>query len=110
MTLTHITAENFKSEVESSSIPVLIDFYADWCAPCKMIAPIFEALSHEYKGKVKFVKVDTEHAQDLAEKFQIFSIPTMVLAIKGKEVDRLSGYMPRPVLKQAVDEILAANK
>lgn len=106
MALTHITQENFKEEVLDSKIPVIIDFYADWCMPCRMMGPVFEKLSDKYKGKLKFVKLDTESEGELAASFEIYSIPSLVIVNKGKEIGRFAGFSPEVVLKQKIDEIL----
>ncbi len=102
----HINNENFEKEVAKSKTPVLIDFYADWCGPCQMMGPVFEQLSKEFEGKLKFVKVNVDENQDLAMKFEISGIPALVLAEKGKEVDRITGFMPRDALKIKINEMI----
>lgn len=102
----HIDGNSFQEEVVRSSQPVLVDFYADWCGPCKAIAPVIEQLSKEYEGKVKFVKVDTDANQDLAMKFGIMSIPTMMLFSKGKVEDIVVGAVPSNVLKTKLDTLV----
>jgi thioredoxin 1 len=97
---------NFKKEVEESKIPVIIDFFADWCGPCQMMKPVFEKISKEYKGKLKFAKVNTEDNPQLAEKFEIQGIPCLIIAKKGKEVDRIVGFMSEASLKQKINDIL----
>jgi len=81
----------------------LIDFYADWCGPCKVMAPIFEELEKEYQGKVTFRRVDVEAEGDLAAKYGIMSIPTFVLTKEGKEVDRQIGAKPKEVIKNWIN-------
>ena len=102
----HATDADFKEKVEESNIPVVIDFWASWCMPCKMFGPIFEEVSKGYEGKVKFVKVSTEEAMQTANKFNIMSIPTVVFLKEGKEVDRVSGMMSKEKLKEAVDKLI----
>ncbi|MFA5258451.1 MAG: thioredoxin [Candidatus Pacearchaeota archaeon] len=97
---------NFKKEVEESKIPVIIDFFADWCGPCQMMKPVFEKISKEYEGKLKFAKINTEDSPQLAEKFGIQGIPCLIIAKKGKEVDRIVGFMSEASLKQNINEIL----
>ena len=80
----HFTDENFNQEVLSSDIPVLVDFYADWCGPCKMLAPVIEALAEEYEGKVKIGKLNVDNAPDTAQKFGIMSIPTLLTSKTAK--------------------------
>ncbi|QQG49529.1 MAG: thioredoxin [archaeon] len=102
----HIEGSRFQDEVIRSSQPVLVDFYADWCGPCKVVEPILERLSKEYEGKVKFVKIDTDQNQELAMHFGIMSIPTVMFFAKGKVEDIVIGAVPAAVLKTKVDELL----
>lgn len=81
----------------------LIDFYADWCGPCKIMSPIFEELAEEYKDKIELKKVDVEAKGDMAAKFSIMSIPTFVITKDGKEIDRKIGAMPKEVVKSWLD-------
>ena len=83
--MTIVTNANFEQEVLQSNVPVLIDFFADWCMPCKMFAPIFETVEEEFEGKVKFVKVNIDESPDLAQKYFVMSIPTLKL-VKGEEL------------------------
>ena len=83
--MTIVTSENFEKEVLESEIPVAIDFFADWCMPCKMFAPVFEETAAEFEGKVKFVKLNVDEAIELAQKYRVMSIPTLKL-VKGDEV------------------------
>ena len=90
-----ITSDNFEEEVLQSDTPVLVDFWADWCGPCKMIAPAVEALSEDYAGKVKVGKVNVDDAGDLAMKFNVVSIPTLLLFKDGSVVDQQVGAVPK---------------
>lgn len=101
-----INKDNFEEEVVNSDTPVIVDFWAEWCPPCKMLGPVFEELSKEYEGKLKFAKVNVDGNQDLAGRFEVRGIPTLILFKEGKEVDRVSGFMPKEQLKEKIDEIL----
>ena len=92
------TVANFEKEVIKDSGIVLIDFWATWCPPCKMIAPILETVAKEKNGEIKVVKVDVDKEPSLAQMFQISSIPTLVLFNKGKMVNSISGAMPKAQL------------
>ena len=94
MAVEHVTKENFDSEVMKSEKPVFIDFWASWCGPCQMVAPVVEELSEEIPD-VKFAKVNVDEQPELARQFQVMSIPTMVLLKKGKVVDTTVGAQPK---------------
>lgn len=89
--------------------PCLIDFYADWCGPCKMVTPILEELSKEYKGKINIYKVDTEAEQDLAGAFGIRSIPSMLFCPKDGQPQMSQGALPKESLKKMIDDVLLKN-
>jgi len=108
-TLLHIGSEKFEEEVIRSNTPVLVDFYADWCGPCRLIEPVIERLSQEYAGKVKFVKVDTDANQDLAVRFEVMSIPTVMLFKGGMVKERIIGAAPAPVYKQKIESLFRAS-
>ena len=93
-----ITKSNFESEVLNSPIPVLIDFWATWCGPCRMIAPIIEEIAEEYDGTVKVGKINVDDESELASKFGIVSIPTIVLMKDGKITAKAIGYMTKDKL------------
>jgi thioredoxin 1 len=103
-----ITDANFAAEVEQSNIPVLIDFWAVWCGPCKMIAPIVEELASEYEGKIKIGKLDVDNNPNVAMKFGIRSIPTLLLFKDGKVVDQIVGAVPKPQIVQKLEAQLQA--
>jgi len=106
MPIVHVNKNNFDKEVKKSGTPVIMDFWADWCGPCRMMGPVFEDLSKDYTGKLKFAKVDTEESQDIAGEYEIHGIPTLVVVNKGKEIDRIVGFCQKPVLKAKIDSIL----
>ncbi len=85
------TTENWKKEVEQADLPVLVDFWAAWCGPCRMVSPIIDSLGKKHQGKVKIVKVNVDENQDLAMKYGIMSIPTIMLFNKGRLVDSAIG-------------------
>lgn len=105
-TVLHIDGSKFQDEVVRSSQPVLVDFYADWCGPCKIIEPIIAQLSKEYEGRVKFVKIDTDVDQELATQFGIMSIPTVMFFSKGKVEDIVTGAAPAAVFKTKLDSLI----
>ena len=86
-----LNSENFKKEVLNSNNPVLVDFYADWCGPCKMMAPVVEELSGELQGKAKVGKINVDENQDLAMEYNVMSIPTLIIFKEGKEFKRFVG-------------------
>lgn len=90
--------DEFQKEVVDSTIPVVVDFFAEWCGPCKLIKPILDDLSKTYDGKVKFVKVDIDSAPNTAEQFGVASVPTLVIVKDGREADRRIGAAPKPAL------------
>ncbi len=96
---------NFADEVMKSEIPVLIDFYAEWCGPCRMMAPVVEQFAEEYDGRVKIGKINVDEESELAERFGVQSIPSFIFIKDGKVVDRVTGAMPRPVLKGYLDDL-----
>jgi len=108
-TLLHLNEADFEQEVTQSSVPVLIDFWAEWCAPCRMFGPTIESLATEYGDRAKIAKVDVDANQALAQKFTIQSIPTTLLFVNGEVVDRFTGVVPKQHLEQALDRALNAS-
>ena len=94
-----ITSENFENEVMQSDVPVLADFWAEWCMPCKMIAPALEEIASEYSGKLKIAKVDVDSEPDLAQKFNVVSIPTLLLFKNGEIANQHVGAGSKPMLE-----------
>lgn len=100
------TDENFQTEVLNSSEPVLVDFWAPWCGPCKMIAPTIEELADEYAGKVRIGKVNTDDSRDTAGNWDISAIPTVILFKDGKPVERFVGVTPKDRFTAALDNVV----
>ena len=103
----NVTDENFQTEVVNSDIPVLVDFWATWCGPCRMIAPSIEELAQEYEGRIKVCKVDVDNAQQTAKGFGIRSIPTLLIFKDGKQADQLVGAVTKSAISDKLNAILA---
>lgn len=102
-----VTDATFEAEVLKADLPVLVDFWAAWCGPCKMIAPIVEELAKDYAGKLKVCKLNVDENNQTAAQFGIMSIPTLMLFKGGKPVERLIGYMPKAKLVEKISPHLA---
>ena len=100
-----VNQEEFEKIIESDR-PVLVDFYATWCGPCKMLSPIVDELSSEYAGKVKVCKVNTDENMSLSSKFQITSIPCLIIFKEGRPVRKIVGFKPKNDIKRDLDEII----
>ncbi|HHU77911.1 MAG: thioredoxin [Caldicoprobacterales bacterium] len=98
----NLTLDNFEDEVENSSLPVLVDFWAEWCGPCKMIAPIIDQLAEEFDGKAIIAKVNVDENRELTERFKIMSIPTLLIFRDGEVVNQLIGVRPKAELVKAL--------
>lgn len=104
-----ISDANFNELVSQSEVPVLLDFYADWCGPCKMLGPIIDELSKEYEGKALVAKVNTEQNPGLSQHFKIKSIPALFIINKGAVQERFQGVIPKPNLEEILDEYIAGT-
>jgi thioredoxin len=118
--LEHLTKETFKEKVFNfeqnkewkfeGDIPCMIDFYADWCQPCKIVAPVLEELAGEYKGKINIFKVNTEQEQELAALFGIKSIPSLLFVPKDEQPQMAMGALPKDSFEKAIKEVLKVEK
>ena len=99
-----VGSNEFNNEVKAGV--VLVDFFADWCGPCKMLAPIFEEVGNEMEGKAKFIKVNVDEARDIADKFRISTIPTMIVLKNGEKKEVSVGFMPKEKIKEMVEKHL----
>jgi len=101
-----VNGNNFQQEVLESSIPVLVDFWASWCMPCRMLAPTIEKLAEENQGKLKVCKLNTDENQNIAAQYGIQGIPTLIIFKEGKEVGRTVGVMSKEKLQEKLDPVL----
>ena len=106
MPISDITEKTFNDKVLKAKLPVLVDFWAPWCGPCRMAEPVLEELSDEHKGKVEFVKVNVDENQELAQKYQVMSIPTTILIKGGEEVGRQIGFAGRQGFEEIIQKAL----
>ena len=106
MSVINIGEQDFEKEVIKSDIPVLVDFWAEWCGPCKMIAPIVEKVAKEYQGKMKFAKVDIDSNSNIASDFGIRSIPTLIFFKNGDIAEQIIGVVSEVQLKKVIDKVL----
>jgi thioredoxin 1 len=110
---TIVTDTTFDTEVINSTLPVLVDFWAAWCGPCKLIAPIVEELAQQYDGRLKVMKLDVDENQNTAMNFGVMGIPTLILFKGGQAVERITGYMPKdrllPKLRPHLESVAATN-
>lgn len=102
----HITSNEFDKVVLKSEVPVLVDFFATWCNPCKMIAPSIDQLSTEMEGKAKVVKVDIDQSSDVAGNYKVMSVPTLVFFKGGKAVDQIVGAVPKGMIENKLNSLM----
>ena len=103
----HVTDDQFEENVLKSSVPVIVDFWAEWCGPCKVIAPMLEKIANDYAGKLVVAKVDTDSNPDWAMRYGVQGIPTLLFVAGGKELHRQVGALPERSLRTAVDQFLS---
>ena len=106
MNLLHFTDANFKKDVLESNLPVLVDFWATWCGPCKMITPIIEELAKEYSGKIKIGKLNVEESPKTPSQYGVMSIPTLIFFKEGKVMEQVVGALNKAELKKKIDGVL----
>ena len=102
-----VTKNDFEKEVLKNRLPVLVDFWAPWCGPCRIVSPTLEKLSSEYTNKLKFTKLNVDDNQEIASQYDVRGIPCMIIFNKGAEVDRVIGAYPEAELRKKIDLILA---
>lgn len=101
-----LTEETYETEAVKSDVPVVIDFYADWCGPCRMVAPVFDALADKYDGKAKICKVNVDEQKQLAMTHRVMSIPTVIFMKNGEVVDRVTGALPQAAFEEKITGLL----
>ena len=101
-----ISTNEFISEVENKKGTVVVDFFATWCGPCKMLSPVYNSLGEDMRGRAEFLKVDIDQSMELAHKFVVTTVPTVIVFKDGKEMDRLVGFIPKNNLKEKVEKYL----
>jgi thioredoxin 1 len=106
MMVTEVKDQNFESEVLKCDVPVIVDFWAPWCGPCRMIAPVTEKLAEEYADRVKFCKLNVDENPEMARKYQVMSIPLLLFFKGGKQVDSIVGAVPESMLQPKVNSLL----
>ncbi|MBY0371578.1 thioredoxin [bacterium] len=103
--ITHLTETNFSDTVEKDNAPILVDFWAEWCMPCRALAPVIEELAQEFQGKVRFGKLNVDEARSVAQQFGIRGIPTLILFQNGKKVNELVGNQPKDRIKALLSSV-----
>jgi thioredoxin 1 len=105
--IVYLTDENYENEAMGSELPVLVDFYADWCGPCKMVGPIIEEMAEKYAGKAKICKINIDEQRKLAITNKVMSIPTLFFIKDGEIKERISGALPQSILEEKLDALIA---
>ncbi len=105
----HLTDANFDSEVQNSPQPILVYFWAPWCGPCRMLAPVLERIAERFAGKVRVAKINIDENPAVTQRFGILSIPTLIFFKQGKEIDRSVGALPEGVLAEKLSQLLGAG-
>ncbi len=106
MSVTHVAEENFQDEVLGSELPVLVDFWAEWCGPCKMVAPVLEQVANDYEGRMQVVKLNVDEAQQTAFRYNVRSIPTLILFMEGQVEMQVVGAQSRQQITRMLEEKL----
>ena len=102
----HVNQSSFDDEVLKSQIPVFADFWAEWCGPCRAIAPVLESLAEDFDGKVKIVKINVDQENDLANKYNVSAIPSLIILKDGKEIDRIVGGATKEVYADRINKVI----
>jgi len=105
-----VTDSNFQQEVLESNLPVLVDFWAPWCGPCRMVSPVVEAVAEKFSGKAKFFKMNTDENMQTAVKYQIMAIPSLIIFKDGQEVERIVGFRPQSDIEAILEKFVSTQE